>query len=142
MKANMRQATPGDAPALADLVTQLGYPSRAEQVAARLTTLLTAEQGLLVAEIGEVVVGVVHVHLMNALQLDNAAEIGALAVDSEWRSQGIGRALLQAAEKWATQRGCSTLYVRSNIVRQRAHKFYRQNGFHQVKTSLTFVKEL
>ena len=76
------------------------------------------------------------------LQLDNAAEIGALAVDGKWRSQGIGRALLQAAEEWAKQRGCCTLQVRTNIVRQRAHEFYFRNGFRQVKTSLTLVKQL
>jgi GNAT superfamily N-acetyltransferase len=142
MKANVRQARPGDAAALADLVTQLGYPSRAEQVASRLTTLLTAEQGLLVAEVGGVVVGVVHVRLLAALQLDDAAEIGALAVGSQWRSQGIGRALLHAAEEWAKQRGCSAMWVRTNIVRQRAHGFYFQNGFRHAKTSLTLVKDL
>jgi GNAT superfamily N-acetyltransferase len=142
MTASIRQATQGDAAALADLVTQLGYPARAEQVANRLVALQSPDQGLLVAEVGGAVVGLVHVRLMAALQLDDAAEIGALVVDSQWRGQGIGRALLHAAEEWAAQRGCSTLYVRTNIVRQRAHEFYFHNGFRQVKTSLTLVKEL
>ena len=142
MKTSVREARPDDASALADLVTQLGYPSRAAQVASRLTALLSADQGLLVAEVGGAVVGVVHVDRWAALVLDDAAEIGALVVDNQWRGQGIGRALLQAAEEWAAQRGCSTLHVRTNIVRQRAHEFYFHNGFRHVKTSLTLVKEL
>jgi GNAT superfamily N-acetyltransferase len=142
LKAHLRDAKPDDALALAGLVTQLGYPSRTEQVSARLTTLLPAGQGLLVAEVNGAVVGMVHVHRWATMVLDDAAEIGALVVDKEWRSQGIGRDLLQAAEEWAKRRGCSTLQVRTNIVRQRAHEFYFQNGFRHVKTSLTLVKEL
>jgi GNAT superfamily N-acetyltransferase len=142
LKAHLREAKPDDAPVLADLVTQLGYPSRIEQVLARLTTLLPAEQGLLVAEVNGAVVGVVHVNRWANLVLDDSAEIVALVVDKDWRDQGIGRALLQAAEEWAKRRGCITLQVRTNVVRQRAHEFYFQNGFQHVKTSLTLVKDL
>jgi GNAT superfamily N-acetyltransferase len=63
-------------------------------------------------------------------------------VDQHWRGQGIGSTLLRAAEKWAISEGCPMMWVRANIVRQRAHEFYFQNGFRHVKTSLTLVKEL
>jgi GNAT superfamily N-acetyltransferase len=141
-KTCVREATLDDAAVLADLVTQLGYPSRSEEMVTRLTTLHTADSGLLVAEVGGAVLGVVHVQRLATLVLDDAAEIGALVVDAKWRGQGVGRALLQAAEEWARQRGCSALHVRTNIVRQRAHEFYFRNGFRQVKTSLTLVKKL
>jgi N-acetylglutamate synthase-like GNAT family acetyltransferase len=142
MEFRLRGARLDDAAALADLVTQLGYPSQPEQVVARLTALLPADQGLLVAEVNGAVVGMVHVNRWANLVVDDTAEIAALIVGNEWRSQGIGHALLEAAEDWAKQRGCSTLQVRTNIVRQRAHEFYFQNGFRQVKTSLTLVKQL
>jgi N-acetylglutamate synthase-like GNAT family acetyltransferase len=142
MEFRLRGARLDDAAALADLVTQLGYPSQPEQVVARLTALLPADQGLLVAEVNGAVVGMVHVNRWANLVVDDTAEIAALIVGNEWRSQGIGHALLGAAEDWAKQRGCSTLQVRTNIVRQRAHEFYFQNGFRQAKTSLTLVKQL
>jgi N-acetylglutamate synthase-like GNAT family acetyltransferase len=142
MKAHVRKAKPIDAAALADLLTQLGYASQPEQVVARLTALESPEHALLVAEVEGTVVGMVHVSRWATMVLDNAAEIGALVVADDWRSQGIGHTLLDAAEQWAMQRGCSTLQVRTNIVRQRAHEFYYQNGFRQIKTSLTLVKEL
>ena len=142
MEVRLREARLDDAAALADLLTQLGYPSQPEQVVARLTALLSVDQGLLVAEVNGSVVGVVHVNRWANLVVDNTAEIVAFVVGDGWRSQGIGHALLEAAEEWAKQRGCSTLQVRTNIVRQRAHEFYLQNGFRQVKTSLTLVKQL
>jgi N-acetylglutamate synthase-like GNAT family acetyltransferase len=142
MKPNVRPATPGDAATLADLVTQLGYPSNAEQILARMATLTAADGALLVAEVGGAVVGVVHVNRWANVVVDDTAEVIALAVDSQWRSEGIGGALLQEAEQWARQHGCRTLQVRTNIVRQRAHEFYFRHGFHQVKTSLTVVKAL
>jgi GNAT superfamily N-acetyltransferase len=142
MEVRLRDARLDDAAALADLLTQLGYPSQPEQVLARLTALLPADQGLLLAEVNGAVVGMVHVNRWANLVVDDTAEIVAFVVGDGWRSQGIGHALLEAAEEWAKQRGCSTLQVRTNIVRQRAHQFYFQNGFRQVKTSLTLVKQL
>ena len=142
MTPTIRQATQDDAATLADLVTQLGYPSRTEQMVTRLAKLLPGEQALLVAEIDAAVVGMVHVNRWANVVLDDMAEIMALVVDNKWRSQGIGRALLLAAEEWAREQACSTLQVRTNIVRQRAHGFYFCHGFRQVKTSLTLVKDL
>ena len=142
MAVRVRDAGLHDAAAVADLLTQLGYPSGSEQVVARMTILEASGQGMLVAETRGAVVGVVHVNRWATLLADGMAEVVALVVDDKWRGQGIGRALLQAAEDWAGQRGCSTLQVRTNLVRQRAHEFYLRSGFRQVKTSLTLVKEL
>ncbi len=65
-----------------------------------------------------------------------------LIVDQQHRGVGIGQALLAAVESWAGSNGYLTLSVRTNIVRQRAHKFYYQNGFQRMKTSLTLTKQL
>jgi len=88
------------------------------------------------------VVGWIHVEVYGTILLDNVAEILGLVVDERWHGQHIGQALLRAAEAWAAERGCATVYVRSNVVRHGAHRFYLQNGFQQVKTSLTFAKTL
>jgi ribosomal protein S18 acetylase RimI-like enzyme len=55
--------------------------------------------------------------------------ISDIAVDSSFESQGVGRVLLDKAEGWAREQGCSllTLYVFSN--NSRARKVYEKFGF-------------
>jgi GNAT superfamily N-acetyltransferase len=123
-------------------VTQLGYPSQPEETLRRLRSVKTEMSCVFAAVADGDVVGWVHVSLYPILQADHAAQILGLVVDQEWRGQGIGGALLQAAEEWAVERGSRTLYVRSNIIRQDAHAFYQHLGYQLVKTSLTFAKQL
>ncbi|MGC8786908.1 MAG: GNAT family N-acetyltransferase [Anaerolineae bacterium] len=142
MNLHIRPATTNDAQALAHLATQLGYPSEPEQMVRRLALLPSLGSQAFVAVVDEQVVGFVQVGVYFPFLMDDAAEIAALVVDDGWRGQGIGHALLQAAEAWAIERGCSTMHVRTNIVRERAHKFYRREGYEVVKTALTFAKAL
>lgn len=51
-----------------------------------------------------------------------------LAVDPERRSQGIGKALLDAAKDWARERGASHLELDSGLGRVDAHRFYEREG--------------
>lgn len=142
MMLHIRQATANDAEALARLTTQLGYPSQSEEITRRLRDLPPERSGIFVAVIDNKVLGWVHVNLLSRLQVSNAAEIAGLVVDEKSRSKAIGRALLKAAEAWAIEKDCSTMYVRTNVVRHGAHVFYRHLGYQQVKTSLTFTKSL
>lgn len=47
-----------------------------------------------------------------------------LAVDPARRSQGIGKALLDAAKAWARERGATHLELDSAFSREAAHRFY------------------
>jgi len=47
--------------------------------------------------------------------------------------------LLDAAEKWARGVGCDAISVRSNVKRERAHQFYRDNGYIDVKIRLDSI---
>jgi GNAT superfamily N-acetyltransferase len=69
-------------------------------------------------------------------------EVVALLVREELRGGGIGAALLDRCEKWALTRGCKLLMLSSQLFRERAHAFYRRQGFREVKRSAFFVKEL
>jgi GNAT superfamily N-acetyltransferase len=51
-----------------------------------------------------------------------------LAVDSGRRSQGLGKALLDAARDWARERGASHLELDSSDARADAHRFYEREG--------------
>lgn len=139
-----RNAEIEDAAAIAALATQLGYPSTTEQVAPRLAALTSDDrQAIFVAESthGEVG-GWTQVRVVDSVYLDRVAELSGLIVDEQHRGQGVGGALLQAAEGWAGARGCSLLRVRSNVIRTRAHHFYTERGYKSVKAQKVFEKPL
>jgi GNAT superfamily N-acetyltransferase len=50
------------------------------------------------------------------------------AVDPERRSQGIGKAVLDAAKAWAKERGATHLELDSALERVDAHRFYEREG--------------
>ncbi len=51
-----------------------------------------------------------------------------LAVDPRRRSQGVGKALLDAAKDWARERGATHLELDSALARPDAHRFYEREG--------------
>jgi GNAT superfamily N-acetyltransferase len=140
----IRPATQGDVYRLAMLCEQLGYPSTPEQVRQRLDELQRNEhQAVFVAEeVGGQVVGWVQVFGRQLLVVDRHAELGGLVVAEGHRGRGVGGLLMEQAEDWARARGCGALYVRSNVVREGAHRFYEGIGYDQIKTSRVFFKEL
>jgi GNAT superfamily N-acetyltransferase len=63
-------------------------------------------------------------------------------VDEAWRGQRVGRYLMEFAETWAKSKGRSSIWFKSNIIRDRAHAFYERLGYRTVKTQHVFRKEL
>jgi len=143
-KSVTRPAQKNDIPALAELAAQLGYPSTLEQIQKRFDALegKPEETIVFVAEIGGRVVGWVHVHIYSLLVDDPEAEIGGLVVDQSKRGQGIGAALMSAAETWAREKHCPSVYLRSNVIRTPAHEFYKNIGYTLVKSQYAFRKPL
>ena len=84
----------------------------------------------------------IHVFKRKTIAGDGAAEIGGLIVDESCRGSGIGRALAERAAAWAREQGCGSLCVRSNVVRQDAHRFYTGSGFEVIKSQSVFRKAL
>jgi GNAT superfamily N-acetyltransferase len=83
-----------------------------------------------------------HVHLVHLLELDTQAEISGLVVDDAWRRRGVGALLMRHAEQWAREQGCKTIRLRSNVIRERAHRFYDRLGYELQKTQKVFRKTL
>lgn len=138
-----RRARAADAAALADLCTQLGYPSGPQEIAERLDALdRQTDTVVCVAEAGQQVIGWVQGTLTELLVAARYVEIGGLVVDEQHRSRGIGRQLMAAAEQWARDQGCTEVRLRSNVIREGAHCFYEALGYRCIKTSLTFQKDL
>jgi GNAT superfamily N-acetyltransferase len=138
---NVREATESDAVALAALSTQLGYPTKPTEAAERLGALGPAS-AVLVAEDNGAVLGWIHVCGVQFFQSPPFAEVGGLVVDEASRGRGVGKLLLEAGARWAAERGYRKLRVRSNVVREDAHRFYEREGFRRTKTQAVFDRGL
>jgi GNAT superfamily N-acetyltransferase len=148
-KANTRsvlilRARSSDALRLAELSSELGYPATAAEIAGRLRKLKAASpNALFVAESPDAkVVGWAHVSVTHLLEAGTRAELNGLIVAEGERSLGAGARLLEAAEEWARKHGCPVMSVRSNVIRERAHKFYERQGYEHYKTQKAFRKAL
>jgi GNAT superfamily N-acetyltransferase len=130
---HIRGARPADAPALADLSTQLGYPSTEAQVRERLRLLADPERALLVADAPGGLGGFVDVHVQRTVEADPYGEVGGLVVAAPHRGAGLGAALLAAAADWSRARGLERLWIRANLARVGPHEFYEAIGCRIVK---------
>ena len=141
-QVTIRLANAGDAQRIAILSGQLGYPATEVEVLRRLDRIRRdKEHAVYVAEWSDGrVVGWVQVHVRKLLVAEPLGEIEGLVVDESCRSSGIGRLLLQRAERWARGKGCWASSVHSNIIRERAHAFYARIGYDVVKTQRVFRK--
>ena len=140
----VRRARTNDAPQLAELSGQLGYPTTAKEIAKRMRKLKPASQNaLFVAESHNWgVVGWAHISVTHLVEVGTRAELNGLIVAEGQRSLGAGARLLEAAEEWARKHGCPSMSVRSNVIRERAHKFYERQGYEHYKTQKAFRKSL
>jgi GNAT superfamily N-acetyltransferase len=139
---SVREALLSDAPRIAALALQLGYDAAAAHVERHLQRM-NDEQTVFVAVVPRAgVVGWIAVALREAITDSGRADIEGLVVEDEYRSSGIGRLLVEAAEGWARRRGCTSMRLLSNVVRERAHEFYRRLGYDVLKTQYAFKKSL
>jgi len=130
---HIRGARLDDAPALAELSTQLGYPSTEAQVRERLRLLEDRERELLVAVAADGLAGFVDVHVQRVVESEPYGEVGGLVVGAPHRGAGLGAALLAAAADWSRARGLERLWIRANLARVGPHQFYEAVGCRTVK---------
>ncbi len=135
---------PADADAIADLTTQLGYPSSRDDIAERFAKVAARDDSaiLVATDAGGSPIGWVHVVRLAQLEATDVAMIAGLVVGDGHRSAGIGAELLDAAEVWASEHGARTMSVRSRTTREAAHRFYERHGYVRIKVSHVFEKPL
>lgn len=127
----IREATIADSDQLAQLVSELGYPTSSSQMHVRLESILgDHDYQTLVACDGDQTVGFIGIRVGPLYESDDLyGQIMALAVVSVRQRSGIGRMLMQAAETILVQRGARVLVVTSGNQRTDAHAFYEKNGY-------------
>jgi GNAT superfamily N-acetyltransferase len=132
-----RVATVEDVPALVDAYGWLfaapaaGPPVSWDRTAAaeRLRALIGGEERFtaFVADGPDALAGFVTVYLdILSVRYGPRAWVEDLAVDPAARSQGIGKALLDAAKDWARAHGAAHLELDSSFARADAHRFYER----------------
>lgn len=140
----IREARPEDAPSLAALLAELGYPDGDERVRSRVATFAGDPSSfVLVADDEDRLLGVASASVVPLLHEDGSwCRLSALVVAEGTRRAGIGRALVAEVEGRARAAGCRYLEVTSGERpgRQAAHAFYDALGLEQV--SRRYLKEL
>jgi GNAT superfamily N-acetyltransferase len=84
---------------------------------------------VLVAEDGDELIGFITGYQdLHSVRFGYRAWVEDFAVDPERRSQGVGKALLDAAKAWGQERGATHLELDSALPRTDAHRFYEREG--------------
>jgi len=133
-----------DLPAAVHLSAELGYPVELSDARTRFAAIESRRDGaLLVAEASQGrIAGWIHVGAERTLTNGDLAEIRGLVVARDERRRGTGRRLVAAAEEWSRRNGYRAIRVRTRIVREDAHAFYRACGYELEKTQHVFSRKL
>ena len=140
MIAQVRPCTPDDAAAVSALLRELGYRVSIPLALERIRELgATGSDPILLAEADGTVVGLLASHRCRMLQYARPVmRITALVVGRDARQRGVGRLLMEHAERMAVAEGCEFVELTSAADRADAHAFYRGIGYEA--NSLRFRK--
>src|SRR6266404_6373101 len=138
----IRAAEAADVEALADLMTQLGYPTRASEMQMRMETILANKNyATFVAVSKGKVCGMIGTFTCYSYEHNSpSGRILVLVVSEKMRGRGIGHVLITAAEKDLAQKNIRRVAVNTRFERKEAHEFYENVGYR--RNGFRFVKEL
>jgi len=81
-------------------------------------------------------------NIVDGSSTDRVAYLEGWYVDPESRQRGMGRALMRAAEQWATLQGCTEFGSDSDIDNGVSHAAHLRLGFEETGRVRTFRKKL
>ena len=126
----IRPATPDDAEAIASLFTDEGYPAGPSDIVERLSRFSSDHSRVLVAEHEATVLGFIAYHAMPRFEHgDRIVRILALVVDAGARERGVGRTLMQEAERHASDLGSAFIEITAGHHRPDALRLYESLGY-------------
>ena len=126
----LRPAEAGDADRIAALFTDEGYPSGPSDIADRLTRYGSAESRVVVADHGGEVLGFIALHAVPRFEhTDRILRIMALVVDAGVRERGIGRLLMDEAERIGTELDAAWVEITAGRHRPDALRLYQELGY-------------
>jgi len=132
----LRAAQPSDAPAIAALFTDEGYPAGPSDIVVRLGHFATPESRVIVAEHEEAILGFIAIHAMARFEHDDQiVRILALVVDAGARERGVGRALMGEAERIGRELGAAFVELTAGHHRPEARHLYESLGYDSTVTA-------
>lgn len=121
---------------------EMGYDYPQDKMIQQIKKILNKDTDkIFVAIINNKVVGYIHIHDYDLIYNDHLKNILGIAVSREYRHQGIGKALLCQAEKWAKETNAKGIRLVSGETRTGAHEFYKHCGYQFVKNQCNFIKK-
>ena len=138
----IRETTQDDAPAVAALLGELGYPTSADQAAERIGRIAAdPTTWVIVAEVDSELAGLGALHVQNLVERDEpGCEVAGLVVGQRFRRRGIGELLMDALEDEARRRGGKFMVLNTAHRRVDAHAFYEALGYEH--TGRRYAKQL
>ena len=151
----VRKITIDDAEDICKICSQeMGYECAPALVKSKIEKLDLKREAVFVAEVEtskeqeffhraeSQLVGFIHVERYDVLYFESMANILGLAVKKDFQKQGLGKALLLAAENWAEENGIRLMRLNSGVNRTDAHGFYEHLGYVSEKEQKRFLKRL
>jgi GNAT superfamily N-acetyltransferase len=127
---SLRSATPADAERIAAMFTDEGYPSGPSDIVERLARFDSEHSRVIVAEHDGEVLGFVAVHALPRFEhSDRIIRIMALVVDAGERGRGIGRLLMEEAERLGRDLDAAFAEVTAGHHRPDARRLYEELGY-------------
>ena len=137
----IRAATDGDAPGMADLFRSAGSSITPYALTDRLAAIRQGPGLVLLATAWGPPSGLIAVHWHDTLLAPQpVAQIGLLLVGEEDRRRGVGRLLLKAAAQAARSAGCGALEMNVGAEQPSLQGFCQASGFTQAGAA--FVRPL
>ena len=138
----MRSATINDVSDISELSKQLGYPNSASDIRDRLNCIMNSDDHqVYVAHLPKgKTIAWIHLFASQRIESGPIAEIGGFVVSELFRNKGIGKQLLDVAEKWSISMNLGKLRVRSRNEREDAKTFYLNMGFSITKNQSVYDK--
>jgi len=126
----LRPATDDDAERIASLFTDEGYPSGPSDIVERLGRFSSEHSRVIVADNDGEVLGFVAIHALPRFEhSDRVLRIMALVVDAGVRERGVGRLLMEEAERIGRDLGAAFAEVTAGHHRPDARRLYEDLGY-------------
>jgi N-acetylglutamate synthase-like GNAT family acetyltransferase len=142
--SSIRKATTADLPFLKELIMQLGSLGVTDQVIINRIQMIEENplDFMFVYEESNIISAAIVLRIReNIREVSRYLEVVIAVVLDKSRRKGIGRRLMEFAEKKAMDEGCKAMYLISGFQRENeAHQFYKEIGY--IITGYRFVKEL
>lgn len=143
MEVEIRECLVDDANAIYRLnCDEMGYSYPLDATKENLSKLINSNNDkIFVAVADNLVVGYIHANDYDLIYTPHMKNIMGFAVKSEYKRNGIGKALISEVEKWAKNTNACGIRLVSGSERTGAHQFYEYCGYCKGKQQINFKKK-